>query len=86
MRRWKPLSSGVRCDIELVLSANHLEVCNDQRSAVLVTQEVKDAFAAYWQDNAHRQLQARNLILASMCPQVRTYCLLYIAVAYNPSH
>jgi DNA helicase MCM9 len=70
LRRWRPLSAAVRSDIEMVLAANHLEVCNDQRTNVLITQDVREAFAAYWRDNAHRPLHARNHILASMCPQV----------------
>ncbi|XP_054285857.1 DNA helicase MCM9-like [Macrosteles quadrilineatus] len=81
LRRWKPLNFGARCDIEMVLSANQLEVCNDQRSNVLITQDVRDAFAAYWQDNSHRPLQARNLILASMCPQVHGLYLVKLSVA-----
>ncbi|KAG8276710.1 DNA helicase mcm9 [Homalodisca vitripennis] len=81
MRRWKPLSVGARSDIELVLAANQLQVCNDQRSAVLITQEVKDAFATFWQDNAHRPLHARNLVLASVCPQVYGLYLVKLAVS-----
>lgn len=70
MRRWRHMSDGCRSEIELVLKANHLQVCNDQRSAVLVTSETRDEFARYWEDHSHEPLVARNHILASICPQV----------------
>ena len=37
-RRWRPVTGDARCDISLVLSANHVTVTNQQRSSVLVTQ------------------------------------------------
>uniref|UniRef100_A0A1B6C633 DNA helicase MCM9 n=2 Tax=Clastoptera arizonana TaxID=38151 RepID=A0A1B6C633_9HEMI len=81
LRRWKPFGQGSFCDIDLVLSANHLQVCNDQRSAVLLTQDVRDEFALYWKENAHRQLSARNDILASICPQVFGLYVVKLALA-----
>lgn len=70
LRRWRPLSAGTRCDIDLVVQANHLQVCNDQRSSVLVTQEIKDEFENFWKSQSYDPLAARNRILASFCPQV----------------
>lgn len=70
MRRWRPLSSGSRCDIDIVIQANHLQVCNDQRSSILVTQEIREEFENYWKSQSHDLLAARNRILASFCPQV----------------
>jgi len=67
------MSDGCRSEIELVLKANHLQVCNDQRSAVLVTSETRDEFARYWEGHSHEPLVARNHILASICPQVSTF-------------
>jgi DNA helicase MCM9 len=66
------MSDGCRSDIELVLKANHLQVCNDQRSAVLVTSETRDEFASYWEGHSDEPLVARNHILSSICPQVST--------------
>jgi hypothetical protein len=73
MRRWRHMSDGCRSDIELVLKANHLQVCNDQRSAVLVTSETRDEFARFWEGHSYEPLVARNHILASICPQVSTF-------------
>jgi DNA helicase MCM9 len=71
------MSDGNRSDIELVLKANHLQVCNDQRSAVLVTSETRDEFSKYWDSHSEQPLVARNHILASICPQV---CIFYMHV------
>jgi DNA helicase MCM9 len=67
------MSEGSRSDIELVLKANHLQVCNDQGSAVLITSETRDEFSRYWEGHSHQPLVARNNILASICPQVCTF-------------
>ncbi|KAK3910495.1 DNA helicase MCM9 [Frankliniella fusca] len=80
LRRWRSLTAGNRCDIDLVVQANHLQVCNDQRSSVLVTQEMKDEFENYWRMHAHDPLSARNRILASFCPQVYGLYLVKLAV------
>ena len=39
-QRWRPLSEESKCDIEIVLRANHVLVTNEQRSRVLITQEL----------------------------------------------
>ncbi|XP_066994088.2 uncharacterized protein [Anabrus simplex] len=81
LRRWRPITGGNRCDIELALQANHIEVCNDQRSSVLITQETHDEFAKFWENHASAPLVARNLILASFCPQVYGLYLVKLAIA-----
>jgi DNA helicase MCM9 len=35
-----------------------------------VSNELRDEFAAVWQDNSTRPLAVRNLIVASVCPQI----------------
>ncbi|GLH03509.1 DNA replication licensing factor Mcm2 [Gryllus bimaculatus] len=72
---------GNRSDIDLVFKANHLEVCNDQRSSILITQETHDEFAEFWRRNSHQPLVARNLILQSFCPQVYGLYLVKLAIA-----
>lgn len=39
-QRWRPVSEESKCDIEIVLRANHVLVTNEQRSRVLITQEL----------------------------------------------
>nr|CAD7455527.1 unnamed protein product [Timema tahoe] len=81
MRRWRPLNNGNRCDIELVFKANYLQVCNDHRSNILLTQETRDEIQGFWRQYAHAPLVARNFILASLCPQVYGLYLVKLAIA-----
>ena len=40
MRRWRPVYADNKCDIELVLKGNHVQVTNEQRTSVLLTPEL----------------------------------------------
>ncbi|XP_061174591.1 DNA helicase MCM9-like [Saccostrea echinata] len=80
-RRWRPSSVDSKCDIEMVLEANHILVTNEQRNTVLVTQELKSEIIKFWEDNRHDPLTARNQILASLCPQVYGLYVVKLAVA-----
>ncbi|CAH0385263.1 unnamed protein product [Bemisia tabaci] len=80
-RRWRPFSQGARIDCELALQVNHISVCNDQRSSVLLSNEVKAEFVEFWKKNALHRLAARNLILASIAPQIYGLYLVKLAVA-----
>ncbi|KAK6643757.1 hypothetical protein RUM43_000020 [Polyplax serrata] len=68
LRRWRPMKPGVRYDIELVLKANNIDVCNDQKS-IISNKEVRDSFTNYWQKYNNQELHGRNHILKSFCPQ-----------------
>ncbi|XP_067021534.1 DNA helicase MCM9-like [Acropora muricata] len=81
MRRWKPVYADSRCDLELVLKANHVSVNNGQRAGVVVTEELKREFAEFWEKHKDSPLQARNHILASFCPQVYGLYVVKLAVA-----
>lgn len=70
-----------RCDLEVVLKANHLSVNNEQRAGVLVTEELKREFAEFWERYKDSPLQARNHILSSFCPQVYGLYAVKLAVA-----
>jgi DNA helicase MCM9 len=80
-RRWRNLFPQKRSEIELVLRANHLQVCNTQKAAVLVTKETHDECLRFWQQHSTKPLVGRDLILASMCPQVYGLYLVKMAVA-----
>jgi DNA helicase MCM9 len=80
-RRWRNLFPQKRSEIELVLKANHLQVCNTQKAAVLVTKETHDECLRFWQQHSTMPLVGRDLILASMCPQVYGLYLVKMAVA-----
>lgn len=78
MRRWKPLYSGTRCDIGIVIKGNYIQPANSRRSPVIVTQKTHDDFSDFWKKHSNKPLSGRNLILASFCPEV--ICLLLILV------
>lgn len=47
--RWKPFSDGVRCDVELVLKANYIEVNNQQAAASLFVKDAQKEFEEFWE-------------------------------------
>lgn len=71
MRRWKPQHLGNKLDIELVVKANSVQVNNDQRSIMLITPEIKSQFKDFWTEYKDTPLLGRDVILKSICPQVR---------------
>ena len=40
MRRWRPLTSDLQCSLEIALWANHIQVLNEEKSALSVTEEM----------------------------------------------
>ncbi|XP_063610994.1 DNA helicase MCM9-like [Penaeus indicus] len=80
-RRWKPVSKDSRPDIDLVLKANNVTIRNKQRSGTVVTDEMRDEFAEFWEYHKYDPLTGRNIILASFCPQVYGLYVVKLAVA-----
>ncbi|BFZ04942.1 hypothetical protein BsWGS_07980 [Bradybaena similaris] len=80
-QRWRPSMPDSRCDIEIVLHANHILVTNEQRNSVMITQEFKDEIHEFWLGYKCQPLTGRNVILASLCPQVFGLYLVKMAVA-----
>ncbi|XP_067655195.1 DNA helicase MCM9-like [Haliotis asinina] len=81
LRRWRNLSADSKCDIEIVLKANHVLVTNEQRNSVLITQEMKSEIVAFWDEHKMEPFTARNKILASFCPQVYGLYVVKLSVA-----
>ncbi|XP_076818808.1 uncharacterized protein LOC143464739 isoform X1 [Clavelina lepadiformis] len=81
--RWHTVSVGKPCDLELVIKANNVEVCNDRRSTIkgLDIDELQDEFQCFWAAYGHSPMAARNHILASLCPQVYGLYVVKLAVA-----
>lgn len=48
-QRWKPLYQDSRCDLEIVLQANFVEVKNEQSTAALVLEDVQKEFEEFWE-------------------------------------
>ena len=71
-RRWK-MGNGSRQDIDLYLRVNYLSVSNNEKMSVSITNETIAQFEKFWSDNDANTLFARDLIVASICPQVNLF-------------
>ncbi|XP_027837856.2 DNA helicase MCM9-like [Aphis gossypii] len=81
IRRWNQTIENSYIDIELCFRANHLIVCNDQQSAIMITDEWVHEFEKFWEDNKNDLFAARDLIIASISPQTYGLYTAKLAVA-----
>uniref|UniRef100_A0A4X2M1L1 DNA helicase MCM9 n=1 Tax=Vombatus ursinus TaxID=29139 RepID=A0A4X2M1L1_VOMUR len=81
MQRWSPFHQDVRCDVEIVLKANYVQVNNEQSTGNIIDEEVRKEFENFWEHYKNDPLAGRNEILASLCPQVFGMYLVKLAVA-----
>ncbi|XP_060094620.1 DNA helicase MCM9 [Heteronotia binoei] len=81
MQRWKPFHQDARCDVEIVLKANYIQVNNEQLAGLIIDEEVRKEFEDFWGKHRSDPLAGRNEILASLCPQVFGLYLVKLAVA-----
>lgn len=49
MQRWKPFQKDVRCEVEIVLKANYVQVNNEQPAGVVMDEEVRKEFQGFWE-------------------------------------
>ncbi|EFA84139.1 MCM family protein [Heterostelium album PN500] len=70
IRRWRPLKTEERCEVEMVLLANNVRVMNEQRFGAGLTDELKCQFEDFWIAHEANPLVGRNLILRSVCSGV----------------
>eukprot|EP01132_Coremiostelium_polycephalum_P009733 gene9733-11953_t len=70
IRRWRPIRPDERCDVEIVLLANHVRIMNEQRMGVGLTDEIRTQFEDFWILHEHNQLEGRNKILKNICPAI----------------
>ncbi|XP_034383396.1 DNA helicase MCM9 isoform X2 [Cyclopterus lumpus] len=80
-QRWKPFFNGTRCDVELVLKANNIEVNNHQAAASRLIKDVQEEFEDFWNNYKYDPIAGRNQILLSLCPQVFGMFVIKLAVA-----
>ncbi|EKX47552.1 minichromosome maintenance protein 9 [Guillardia theta CCMP2712] len=73
-RRWKSLVKDVRPDIEMVLTANNIKVCNEEKARMNFSEEMSKQFESFWSSQSNRPLFARDHIIRSFCPMI---CGLY---------
>ncbi|XP_037376206.1 DNA helicase MCM9 isoform X1 [Talpa occidentalis] len=81
MQRWKPFQQDVRCEVEIVLKANYIQVNNEQSAGIIMDEEVRKEFEDFWEYYKSDPFAGRNEILASLCPQVFGMYLVKLAVA-----
>jgi DNA helicase MCM9 len=83
VRRWKPVRADTRVDIELVLRANHVTVCNQLVGAALVTRNSVELFERFWARHdrgGHSRFRARDHILRAVCPDLHGLFILKLAL------
>jgi DNA helicase MCM9 len=87
VRRWKPVRVDARVDVDLVLRANHLTVCNQLIGAGLVTKDARQLFDAYWRahdaDGAqagYARFAGRDALLRGVCPELNGLFILKLAL------
>lgn len=83
LHRWNKLRPGARCDLELLIRANHISVISDTVFAGRITEPLVRDFKDFWRHfgrDARSALFARDFIVASMCPQLYGLHLVKLAV------
>lgn len=78
--RWLPVKVGLRCELELFVEANSLDVTNNFSSAFVLDPKHTETFVDFWRKHAVCPLKARNWIVDSMCPNLYGLFLVKLAV------
>lgn len=79
-RRWRPMIVDERCDLEMIIIANHVRVNNEQKAGN-ISEELKKEFEEFWQKNKEHSLRARDEIIQSICPELYGMQVVKLAVA-----
>nr|XP_047132529.1 DNA helicase MCM9 [Hydra vulgaris] len=81
LQRWKSLYKDNKCDVELVLKANHVVIDNIQHCSSSMNDQHQKEFHEFWSLYQSSPLRGRNEILRSFCPQVYGLYLVKLTVA-----
>eukprot|EP01127_Copromyxa_protea_P016935 TRINITY_DN5123_c1_g1_i1.p1 TRINITY_DN5123_c1_g1~~TRINITY_DN5123_c1_g1_i1.p1 ORF type:complete len:1057 (-),score=254.83 TRINITY_DN5123_c1_g1_i1:27-2912(-) len=81
MRRWKPLYAEERCEVEIVILANHIRVNNEQKLGIGMSSEIDKDFQLFWKKYKKNKLAGRDMILKSICPEMYGMSIVKLAVA-----
>lgn len=79
--RQHKFNRGQRPDVNFVFHAHNVEVAEEQCASQEITAEVMKEFREFWDEHKDHPLVGRDLILASVCPQVYGLYLVKLAVA-----
>lgn len=80
-QRWKAFTEGSRCDVELILKANNLEVNNQHSATSVLLEEAHRDLEDFWDSYRLNPLAGRDKILLSFCPQIFGMYVVKLAVA-----
>lgn len=70
LHRWGRVSKGQRCQLEMVVRANHIRASAGRTGLAAVSDALLADFDDFWDYFADRPLQGRDAILQSICPQL----------------
>lgn len=81
VRRWRPVTRGVRCTLDIALEANSIVALNATEQAVSLSGATASEFEAFWRTFRDKDalFEARNVIVRSVCPQL--YGMFYVKLA-----
>jgi len=48
VRRWAPVRPDIRCELEVIIKANHIRVANARNAGLVITDELKAGFKEFW--------------------------------------
>lgn len=79
-RRWKPLIKNERCEVEIIIEANMINVKKHNGSSFGVDEKFKAAFEQFWLEHQHCPLVGRDMIISSFCPNIFGLYVIKMAV------
>lgn len=82
IRQWKYISRGVRCSIDLAINANSISLIHEESKPIFYTNpELSNRFSIFWNrfSSLSDQLDARDMIIRSVCPQL--YGMMWVKLA-----
>ena len=78
--RWRQFKPGSRCEVDMVVVANHVHVYGEKETAHDLTPEMVSRFERFWARHANDPLKGRDIILSGICPQLYGMFIVKMAV------
>ena len=79
-RQWFYSMPGVRCNTEIMLTANNISKQHRPHPRLEAEPEAVQMFCKFWREHADCPLLARNLLLQNVCPQLQGLCMVKLAL------
>lgn len=78
MQRWKPFHQDSRCDVEIVLKANYIQVNNEQIIGITIDEDVRKEFKDFWERHKNDPLAGLQKILKNGINSLLLKCTNFI--------